>query len=55
MGHNHVVSSNLKPTGIPQVDGLSTGPPDLGRHNVHLFYLLPTKQFLLFIYLMTTH
>ena len=30
MGHNHVVSGNSKSTGIPQVDGLSTGPPDLG-------------------------
>ena len=32
MGHNHVVSGNPKSTGIPQVDGLSTGPPDLGCH-----------------------
>ena len=30
MGHNHVVLGNSKSTGIPQVDGLSTGPPDLG-------------------------
>ena len=34
MGHNHVVSGNPKSIGIPQVDGLSTGPPDLGCHNV---------------------
>ena len=34
MRHNHVVSGNLKSTGIPQVDGLSTGPQDLGRHSV---------------------
>ena len=33
MGHNHVVSDNPKSTGIPQVDGLSTGPPDLGCHS----------------------
>ena len=32
MGHNSVVSSHLKSTGIPRVHGLSTGPPDLGRH-----------------------
>ena len=32
MGHNSVVSGHLKSTGIPQVDGLSTGSPDLGRH-----------------------
>ena len=33
MGHNSVVSGHLKSTGIPQVDGLSTGPSDLGRYN----------------------
>ena len=32
MGHNSVVSSYLKSTGIQRVDGLSTGPPDLGCH-----------------------
>ena len=32
MGHNHVVSGNPKSTGIPQVDGLSTGPPDFWCH-----------------------
>ena len=32
MGHNSVVSDHPKSTGIPQVDGLSTGPPDLGCH-----------------------
>ena len=32
MGHNSVVSGYLKSTGIPRVDGLSTRPPDLGRH-----------------------
>ena len=30
MGHNNVVLGYSKNTGIPQVDGLSTGPPDLG-------------------------
>ena len=29
MGHNCVISGHPKSTGIPQVDGLSTGPPDL--------------------------
>ena len=33
MGHNSVVSGHPKSTGIPLVDGLSTGPPDLGRHS----------------------
>ena len=32
MGHNHVVLGNSKSIGIPQVDGLSTGPRDLGCH-----------------------
>ena len=36
MGHNHVVSSNLKSTGIPLVDGLSTGPRELGCHSMVL-------------------
>ena len=35
MGHNHVVSGNPKSTGIPQVDGLSMGPRDLGCHKEH--------------------
>ena len=34
MGHNSVVSGHPKSTGIPQVDGLSTEPPDLGRHSL---------------------
>ena len=34
MGHNHVLSGNPKSTGIPQVDGLSTGPSDLRCHNL---------------------
>ena len=32
MGHNSVVSGHPKSTGILLVDGLSTGPPDLGCH-----------------------
>ena len=32
MGHNSVVSGQPKSIGISRVDGLSTGPPDLGRH-----------------------
>ena len=32
MGHNSVVSGHPKSTGIPRVDRLSTGPPNLGFH-----------------------
>ena len=32
MGHNNVVSGHLKSTVIPQVDGLSMRPLDLGCH-----------------------
>ena len=32
MGHNSVILGHLKSTGIPQVDELSMGPPDLGCH-----------------------
>ena len=28
-----MVSDNLKSTGIPPIDELSTGHPDLGRHS----------------------
>ena len=34
MGHNGVVSGHPKSIGILQVDGLSTGPPDLGCHSL---------------------
>ena len=34
MGHNTVVLGLPKSIRIPQVDGLSTGPPDLGRHSL---------------------
>ena len=34
MGHNSVVSSHPKSIGILQVDGLSTGPLDLGCHTI---------------------
>ena len=34
MGHNSVISGHPKSTRIPWVDGLSTGPPDLGRHRL---------------------
>ena len=33
MGHNTVVSGYPKSTRIPQVDGLSTGPPGLECHS----------------------
>ena len=34
MGHNSVVSGHSKSIRIPQVDGLSMGPPDLGYHSM---------------------
>ena len=34
MRHNNVVSGHPKSTGIQRVDGLSTGPPDLGHHSL---------------------
>ena len=34
MGHNSVVLGYLKSIGIPRVDGLSTGPLDLGCHSL---------------------
>ena len=34
MGLNSVVSGHPKSTGFPRVDGLSTGPPDLGYHSL---------------------
>ena len=40
MGHNSVVFGHPKSTGIPRVDGLSTGPPDLGRHRAHITYIM---------------
>ena len=30
MGHNSVVSGHSKSIGISRVDGLSTGPPEIG-------------------------
>ena len=36
MGHNSVVSGHPKSTGIPRVDGLSMGPPNLGCHSLVL-------------------
>ena len=40
MEHNSVVLSHPKSTGIPQIYGLSTGPPDLKCHNTTLFCAL---------------
>ena len=34
MGHNNMVLGHPKSIGIPRVNGLSTGPLDLGRHNL---------------------
>ena len=39
MRHNNVESGHPKSTGIPLVDGLSTGPPDLGCHNFILIVI----------------
>ena len=36
MGHNSVVPGHPKSTGIPLVDGFSTGPLDLGLHSLIL-------------------
>ena len=36
MGHNSVVLGHPKSKGIPQVDGLSTGPPGFGHHSRHV-------------------
>ena len=35
MGHNSVVSGHRKSIGMSRVDGLSTRPPNLGRHSSH--------------------
>ena len=34
MGHNIVVTGHPKSIGIPSIDRLSTGPPNLGHHNL---------------------
>ena len=39
MGNNNVVSCYPKSTGIPQVDGLSTRPSEIGASHVNLFHL----------------
>ena len=36
MGHNSVVSGHPKSTEIPRIEGLSTGPTDLGRHTTSI-------------------
>ena len=51
MGHNSVVSGHPKSTRIPRVDGLSTGPSDLGRHKPNL----DKKRFMVFPYIIPTH
>ena len=40
MGHNSVVLGHPKSTGIPQGDGLSTGPSDLGCHTYSVIDML---------------
>ena len=39
MGHNSVVSGHPKSIGIPRVDRLSTGHPDLGCHIYHFIHV----------------
>ena len=39
MGHNSVVLGHPESIRIPRVDGLSTGPSDLGCHMVRLPFL----------------
>ena len=34
MGHKSMVSGDSKSMGISRVEGLSTGPPDLGHHSL---------------------
>ena len=45
MGHNHVVLGNPKSIGIPQVDELSTGPPDLGYHKITINFRKRNRSF----------
>ena len=40
MGHNSVVSSYPKSIGIPQVDGLSIGPPSFGVSQMQLCFVV---------------
>ena len=40
MRYNNVVSGHPKSTGISRVDGLSTGPLDLGRHINYNFFVV---------------
>ena len=45
MRHDSVVSRYAIPIGIPQVDGWSTGPPEIGAsHNPHLIYLVSSPS-----------
>ena len=47
MGHNHLVSGDSKSIGISQVDGLSTGPRDLGCYSYNpMRYSEPTDNIL---------
>ena len=46
MGHNSVVSGHPRSTGIPRVDGLSTGPPKIGvSHNQIYLSCVPPCTF----------
>ena len=59
MGHSSVVSSHPKSTGILRIDVLSTGPPDLGRHNNILLRALKLNhsnlQYCIYIYTQIIH
>ena len=45
MRHNSVVSGHQKSIGILRVDGLSKGPPDLGRHIPQIFFSSKYSKF----------
>ena len=44
MGHNSMEAGHPKSIGIPRVDRLSTRPPDLGCHRLHLFLLSDARE-----------
>ena len=47
MRYNSMVSGHPKSIGIPQVDGLSTGPSNLGRHIFKILQLFNLRTFMI--------
>ena len=48
MGHNNVISGHLKSTGIPYIDRLSMGPPEIRvSHILYFPFLNLSKSFIL--------